>query len=67
MAESGWVDITHKETGLTSTVLESTVPAWETAGWTRADNGSEEQGQQLSPPFVPGESGQDDPDESDEE
>lgn len=36
------IQIVHKETGMTSVVHESTVPGWETAGWTRADNGSEE-------------------------
>lgn len=46
MAEDGWVDIVHPETGMTSTVHTSSVPAWETAGWTRADNGSGESGQQ---------------------
>ena len=45
MADIGYVDIVHTETGMTSSVLESAVPGWETAGWTRTDNGSEESGQ----------------------
>lgn len=48
MAEDGWVDIVHSETGMTSTVHTTSVPAWETAGWTRADNGSEESGLRQS-------------------
>ena len=44
MAEDAWVEIEHPETGMTSVVHSSSVPAWETAGWTRADNGTEEQG-----------------------
>ena len=51
---NGWVDIVHSETGMTSTVHESSVPAWETAGWTRAENGSEESGWQA-PLEVPSE------------
>lgn len=52
--EDGWVEITHTETGMTSVVHVSSVPAWETAGWTRAENGSEESGWQT-PPEVPSE------------
>lgn len=48
MADLGYVDIVHKESGLTSTVPESTLSAWETAGWTRAENGDEEPDQNLS-------------------
>lgn len=49
----GWVRIVHEELKLESTVLEGTVPAWETAGWTRADNGSEESEQKQPPPLPP--------------
>lgn len=52
MAAEGWVDIVHP-TGASSTVQESTLPAWESTGWTRADNGGEESVQQQPPPSPP--------------
>lgn len=57
----GLVEIVHPS-GLTSQVLPRTVPGWETAGWTRADNGSEESGQQARDTSSHQESG-DEPDD----
>jgi hypothetical protein len=49
MAAAGYVDIIHKATGQTSTVIASTVPAWESAGWTPVDNGNEGEGAISAP------------------
>lgn len=64
MAQAGWVDIMHPVTGARSEVLESALPVWLGAGWTRTDTGSEDQGQpqlQLEDPSTEtagGESGE---------
>lgn len=40
------VQIRHEETGLESTCLSESLPAWERAGWTLVDDGSSDAGEE---------------------
>lgn len=42
MSRDKEVKIRHEETGLESTCMSESLPAWERAGWTLVDDGSEE-------------------------
>lgn len=47
MARKKKVAIEHKKLGLSSEVLEETLPAWELSGWTRVDDGDDVEDQLL--------------------
>lgn len=45
------IAIEHKELGLSSAVLEETLPAWEANGWTRVDDVDSDENQDELPFF----------------
>lgn len=49
MARPKKIEIENKKLDLVSTVLEETLPAWESNGWTRVDDGVSDKGPEKVP------------------